>query len=45
LPVNETKASGNYEVKWNASNLASGIYLYKIKANNFEQVNKMLLMK
>lgn len=43
--VNETKASGNYEVKWNASNLASGIYLYKMKANGFEQVNKMLLMK
>ncbi len=43
--VNETKSAGNYEVHWNAGNLASGIYLYKLKANNFEQVNKMLLIK
>jgi hypothetical protein len=43
--VYEEKSSGNYEVKFDASNLASGIYLYKLQAGSFSQVKKMLLMK
>jgi predicted CXXCH cytochrome family protein len=43
--VNETKIAGNYEVTWNASTMATGIYLYKLKSNSFEQVNKMILLK
>ena len=43
--INEFKPAGNYEVDFNASNLTSGVYLYKIEAGNFSQTRKMLLMK
>jgi len=43
--VNEKKSAGNYEVKFDASNLASGFYFYEINADNFKQVRKMMLIK
>jgi hypothetical protein len=43
--VNETKAPGNYQVNFNASNLSSGIYFYTLRAGNFYQVKKMMLLK
>ena len=43
--VNEEKPAGNYEVKWNAANLPSGIYMYKINAGNYTAVKKMILLK
>ncbi|HEX9252522.1 MAG TPA: 5'-nucleotidase C-terminal domain-containing protein [Ignavibacteriaceae bacterium] len=43
--VNETKAPGNYSAVFDASSLASGIYIYKFSANNFLQTKKMILMK
>ena len=43
--VNEFKPAGNYEVDFNADNLTSGIYLYKISAGNLSQTKKMLLIK
>ena len=43
--VNEEKKPGTYEVKFNASNLSSGIYFYKISAGNFQQTRKMILLK
>ena len=43
--VNENKAPGNYSTDFNASSLASGIYIYTLRANNFVQTKKMLLMK
>ncbi|MFH1196828.1 MAG: T9SS type A sorting domain-containing protein [bacterium] len=43
--VNETKAPGIYEVEFNAANLPSGIYFYKIQTPEFWQVRKMLLIK
>lgn len=43
--ANEVKNAGNHEVKWNASKYASGVYLYKLEANDFVQVRKMVLMK
>ncbi len=43
--VNETKAPGNYVVVFDASSLASGIYIYVLKSNNFVQTRKMLLLK
>ena len=32
--VNEGKAIGTYEVSWNAANLPSGVYIYKMKAGD-----------
>jgi hypothetical protein len=43
--VDETKAPGNYNVSFNARDLSSGIYFYSLKAGNFYQVKKMMLLK
>jgi hypothetical protein len=43
--VNEAKAPGIYSAVFDASSLASGIYIYKLKTNNFLQTKKMILMK
>jgi len=43
--VNEYKSAGSYSVNFNASNLASGIYFYKLKAGNFQQTKKLILLK
>ncbi len=43
--VSEEKDIGNYEVSFNASNLPSGIYFYKLQAGSFIESKKMILMK
>ena len=43
--VKEIKQPGSYEVEWNASKFASGVYLYKLTSGNFTETKKMLLMK
>ena len=37
--------AGSHELKWNASNVASGIYFYKLDAGNFSETKKMILLK
>jgi hypothetical protein len=43
--VNDYRTAGTYQVEFNASNLASGVYLYKIEAGEFNDVKKMMLVK
>ena len=43
--VNERKAPGSYEVRFDASSLASGVYIYQMRAGSFVQSRKMILMK
>jgi hypothetical protein len=43
--VNEQKSAGSYEVNFNASNLPTGVYIYKIQAGSFVQARKMMLIK
>ena len=43
--VNEMKQPGRYEVKFNGSDLASGVYFYRIQAGVFVQTRKLLLVR
>ena len=43
--VNEMKRPGNYTVTFDASDLASGIYIYRLQTNDFVSSKKMLLLK
>ncbi len=43
--VNEQKAAGEYSAVFNASALGSGVYFYVLKAGNFLQSRKMMLVK
>jgi len=43
--VNKAQAPGNYSVRFNASNLPSGVYFYKLQAGSFTSTKKMILMK
>jgi photosystem II stability/assembly factor-like uncharacterized protein len=43
--VNEKQSPGMYEVTFDGSNFASGIYFYRIQAGDFVQVKKMVMIK
>ncbi len=43
--VNEYKPAGNYQVEFNATNLPSGTYFYKLQAGDYTQVRKMVLVR
>ncbi len=43
--VDEYRDAGKYEITFNASNLASGVYFYRLKAGNFIETKKMILLR
>ena len=43
--VNKNMEPGVYNTQFNANDLNSGIYVYKLEANSFVQVRKMMLLK
>jgi hypothetical protein len=43
--VNERREAGVYEVKYDASALASGVYLYRLQAGDFVGSRKLLVLK
>ena len=48
--VNQKQSAGNYSVNWNGVDnygnyVSSGVYFYQIKAGDFVQTRKMMLMK
>ena len=43
--VDEEKPAGSYEVEFDAAHLSSGIYFYELRAGEFVQTKKLILMK
>ena len=43
--VNEIRTAGSYEVDFNASYLASGVYFYRMESGDFTDVKKLVLLK
>lgn len=44
-PVNKSMNAGYYEMEFNVSNLASGVYVYRLHAGNFTEQKKFTLIK
>ncbi|MBL1215590.1 MAG: T9SS type A sorting domain-containing protein [Ignavibacteriae bacterium] len=43
--LDQEMQAGNHKVEWNASEIASGIYFYKVQANGIQEVKRMILIK
>ncbi|MBU0476172.1 MAG: Ig-like domain-containing protein [Bacteroidetes bacterium] len=43
--VNEKQVAGNYEIKFDAANLSSGVYIYQLQSGGFLKSRKMVLLK
>ncbi|MBN2366002.1 MAG: T9SS C-terminal target domain-containing protein, partial [Calditrichaeota bacterium] len=43
--VNERKSAGSHSITFDASNLATGVYLYRLEAEGFVETKKMILMR
>lgn len=43
--VSDNFSAGNHQVKWNAGNLASGVYLYRIEAGTYTATKRLVLLK
>lgn len=43
--VNQNLAAGNYEISWEATDFASGVYVYQLEANGFTESKKLLLIR
>ena len=43
--VDEYRPIGSHKVVWNAANMPSGIYFYRLETSSFTRTQKMILMK
>ncbi|MDE3059336.1 MAG: T9SS type A sorting domain-containing protein, partial [Bacteroidota bacterium] len=43
--VNEQMEAGYHSIQWNAGNMSSGIYIYKLSADNLVEVKRMVVTK
>ncbi|MBE0570045.1 MAG: T9SS type A sorting domain-containing protein, partial [Ignavibacteriaceae bacterium] len=43
--VNTSLQSGKYQYQWNASNVATGMYIYELRTDKYVSVKKMILIK
>ncbi len=43
--VSEGQSVGNHQVQWDASGFAAGVYYYQLKAGEYQEVKKMVLLR
>ena len=43
--VESDQPAGYHQITWNAANVASGMYFYRLRAGNFVQTRKMILLR
>jgi len=43
--VNEKQNAGWHAVSWNARNIASGVYIYRLQSNEFSKARKLVVIK
>lgn len=43
--VDDNKAAGEHEIKWTPAHLASGVYLYRLRAGDFVETKKLVLLQ
>jgi hypothetical protein len=43
--VSEQMLGGTYSRQWNAANISSGIYFYRIQAGSFIETKKLVLLR
>jgi hypothetical protein len=43
--INEFQKSGKYSIKFDATNLTSGVYFYQLTSGKFSAIKKLMLVK
>jgi len=43
--VSEELSAGSYSRTWNAANMSSGIYFYRLQAGTFTETKKLILLR
>ena len=43
--INKQQSAGSYDVQWDATNVSSGLYIYRLEVGSFVSTKKMILVK
>ncbi|MGO9482915.1 MAG: T9SS type A sorting domain-containing protein [Candidatus Kryptoniota bacterium] len=43
--ISEEMSAGNYSRQWNAANISTGVYFYRLHAGSFTETKKLILLK
>jgi flagellar hook assembly protein FlgD len=43
--ISKELSAGNHEWEWNAANMPSGVYYYRLQAGSFAETKKLILLK
>ena len=44
-PVDSDQQAGNHQITWNGHNRSSETYFYRVRADDYRETKKMLLLK